>query len=366
MTTSEQQSEIRFAITNVNVFDGQSFHQDTVVIDGGKIAAVGTGTEVAHASVVDGKGKFLIPGLIDAHVHLRGEKVLEQLAAFGVTTALDMASVPLAELNSLRGRPGLPDFRSAGPPATSPGSIHSRLMPDLKDFLVSNPAEALQFVADRVSEGSDYIKVVADIPGPDQSTLNTLISAAREHGKLTVAHAATNAPFLMALEAQADVITHSPQDKALDSAAVARMVSDKRISVPTLTMMEAMSKKRGPPSDYAHARASVKAMYDAGVPILAGTDANSGTIVLVPHGESLHYELELLVGAGMSTLDVLRAATVLPAQYFGLEDRGVIGKGLRADLVLLSANPLEDIRASRSIERVWIGGIEFVRLLQRE
>ncbi|TKA64526.1 hypothetical protein B0A49_10080 [Cryomyces minteri] len=245
--------------------------------------------------------------------------------------------------------------------ATSPGSFHSHI-PGLADFLVSNSSEAGKFVTDRVSEGSDYIKIISDIPGPDQSTLNALVHAAHECGEMTVAHAATHAPFLMALEAQADVITHAPYDKAIDDAAAKRMFDDKRISVPTLMMCEAMAKNRGPPNDYAHARASVKAIYDAGVPILAGTDANAhpGSPCPIPHGESLSQELELLINAGLSTLDVLRAATVLPARHFGLKDRGAIAKGLRADLVLLSANPLHDIRATRSIERIWIGGVEFI------
>jgi imidazolonepropionase-like amidohydrolase len=98
----------------------------------------------------------------------------------------------------------------------------------------------------------------------------------------------------------------------------------------------------------------------AGVPILAGTDANdsAGTPARVPHGESLHRELELLVDAGLSTLEALLAATALPARYFGLSDRGTTEPGKRADLVLIDGDPLADIRATRSIRRIWCGGIE--------
>lgn len=79
----------------------------------------------------------------------------------------------------------------------------------------------------------------------------------------------------MAQEAQVDVVTHAPLDKALDEAAVARMVAENRISVPTLTMMEGIIEHAHPPgSTYAPARATVTAFYEAGVPILAGTDAN--------------------------------------------------------------------------------------------
>ena len=73
---------------------------------------------------------------------------------------------------------------------------------------------------------------------------------------------------------------------------------------------------------------------------------------------SLHDELELLVAAGLSTVEALRAVTVLPAKHFGLTDRGAIRPGLRADLVLLDGDPVADIRATRAICRVWCAGVD--------
>ena len=82
-------------------------------------------------------------------------------------------------------------------------------MPGRPDaMLVSNPVEAVRFVADRVAEGSDYIKIIADVPGPDQATINALVAAAHEHKKLTIAHAASTVAYDMAQEAQVDMITH--------------------------------------------------------------------------------------------------------------------------------------------------------------
>src|ERR1035441_372292 len=166
----------------------------------------------------------------------------------------------------------------------------------------------------------------------------------------------------MAQRARVNVLTHVPLDKALDETAAAAAVADGRILIPTLAMMEGVVAQSAPPgADYAAARQSVTVMYRAGVPILAGTDANAvGVPAAISHGASLHHELELLVDAGLSPLDALRAATSRPARYFGLADGGVIDRGRRADLVLIDGNPLRDITATRSIRRIWCGGVEVV------
>ncbi|MDQ2812459.1 MAG: amidohydrolase family protein [Actinomycetota bacterium] len=349
----------RIAVTNVRVFDGrQLLPPGTVVIEGARI-----GSDASGAESVDGAGGVLLPGLIDAHVHVRDRHALERLSGFGVTTALDMACAPPELVDSLRAVRGLTDIRSAGTPAIAPGSPHSRIPVTGQRGLISGPEQAAQFVADRVAEGSDYLKIVIGRPAPshDQATLDALTAAAREHGKLTVAHASSYESVEMAQLARVNVLTHVPLDKALDETAAARAIADGRILVPTLTMMEGVIAQSAPPgADYDAARQSVTVMYRAGVPILAGTDANVGPGVpaTISHGDSLHHELELLVDAGLSTLDALRAATSRPAHYFGLADRGVIEPGRRADLVLVDANPLQDITATQSIRRIWCAGIE--------
>ena len=111
---------------------------------------------------------------------------------------------------------------------------------------------------------------------------------------------------------------------------------------------------------FSAASQSVTALYKAGVPILAGTDANlqQGPPFHVPFGDSMHLELQLLVKAGLSALDALRAATVLPAKHYGLKDRGKVEVGMRADLVLVRCDPTVDISCSRHIRKVWIAGME--------
>jgi imidazolonepropionase-like amidohydrolase len=348
----------RVVLTNVRVFDGRQLRPPgTVVIDGSRI-----GTDPAGAEAIDGEGGVLLPGLIDAHVHLTDLGTLGQLAAAGVTTALDMGFGPPELVASLRGVPGLTDIRSAGTPAIAPGSLHASFPVIGARGAISGADQAAGFVADRVAEGSDYIKIVVGSPGADhdQATLDALTAAAREHGRLSVAHAASYQAAEKAQRARVSVLTHVPLDRALDEAASDRARADDRILIPTLVMMEGLARAAVRPGmDYGAARASVTVMYRAGVPILAGTDANNipgpGA---VPHGSSLHHELELLVEAGLTTVDALRAATTRPARYFGLADRGVVEPGRRADLVLIDGDPLHDIKATQAIRRVWCAGTE--------
>jgi imidazolonepropionase-like amidohydrolase len=360
----------KIALTNVRVFDGRELRgPTTVVIEGGIV-----GDDSAGARIIDAGGATLLPGLIDAHVHLLTEGHLQQLADFGVTTALDMGAWPPSMVDSLRDRTGMADMRSAGIPATSAGSSHSHLPGWPAEEMVDGPAGAAQFVTDRIAEGADYIKLIVDTPGPDQEILDALVAASHRHGKLTVAHAVSTAALDMALLAGVDMITHAPLDRPLTESTTARILAQGCVSIPTLTMMKgvvdriaavAASQPEGVPAagpSYESARDSVAELRRAGVPILAGTDANAGPgIPFSPrHGESLHDELELLIEAGLSNVEALRAATVLPAQHFGLHDRGVIEPGRRADLVLIDGDPIADIRATRQIRRVWCAGVEHV------
>lgn len=344
------------AITNVKVFDGQNICDPTTVIIDGEL--IGSSDSIP-TKTIDAQGAILLPGLIDCHIHLTGPDDLARMAEYGITTALDMGTWPIERLKSLRGRKGVTDIRGCGIPATAPGSVHSHIPSLPREALVSNAVEAKTFVADRVTEGADYIKIVADVPGPDQKTVNALVTNAHQSDKLVIAHAVTLVATHMSQLAGVDVITHAPLDGVMSDQDIQRMVENKRISVPTLTMMKgtALAKNKS----FENARRTVAALHLAGVPVLAGTDANMapGVPANVSHGVSLHEEMELLVGCGLSTTEVIRAATSLPARYFGLHDRGVIQPGYRADLILLRDNPIKDINATRSIERVWIAGEEF-------
>jgi hypothetical protein len=151
--------------------------------------------------------------------------------------------------------------------------------------------------------------------------------------------------------------TLTVQQSAGGIAGAAPLVEDARLA-PFLTPTERASLQGSFPAgaftvDMATALTTVKRLHDAGVPILAGSDApNPGTA----HGVSMHRELELLAEAGLTPLNALAAATSVPARVFSLGDRGRIAPGLRADLVLVEGDPTTDIIATRSIVAIWKGG----------
>ncbi len=167
------------ALTNVRVFDGERLTDPrTVVIADGRIS------DTAPAdTTVDGKGGALLPGLIDAHIHLDGVENLKNAAHWGITTMLDMATPP-ALVTTLRGRPGLTDIRSVGYPASAPGGMQTTLMGFPAFTAVTGPDDAERFVAERVAEGSDYIKIIVENPrimgtaAFDGPTIAALVKAA--------------------------------------------------------------------------------------------------------------------------------------------------------------------------------------------
>ncbi|KAI0843403.1 putative hydrolase [Hypoxylon sp. FL0890] len=360
-------------IKHVRVFDGDTISgPKTAVIKGSHIGddALADDPDRSAAVVVDGTGCTLLPGLIDCHVHIRDEAQLAACASYGVTTVCDMACMPPEKYRKLRAAQGPTTWLSAGLPAYEENSRHGKLFKFTgvtPDHAVHDTDEAVKFVQDRIDEGVDYIKVIADFPGHEQAVLDKIQVEAKKHGKMTVAHTAQYVAFERGVQAGFDVLTHVPMDKVLDDNIVSKMVSQKTIAVPTLSMMQRMAESwvmwgiswiSGRSPNFQVALASVAAMRNAGVPILAGTDANNSGIFTIVPGLSLHHELELLVRAGLTPLEALRAATSLAAEHFNLRDRGRIVPGIRADLVLVEGNPDEDITATQRISRVWSGGEE--------
>ncbi|KJK51017.1 hypothetical protein UK23_08530 [Lentzea aerocolonigenes] len=341
-------------IVNARVFDGTTSRDWTSVrFADGLITECSAGSG-AHAGdeVVDAAGGTVLPGLIDSHVHLVPGALVQSLNC-GVTTVLDMFSMPdvvAAARERARGADAA-DVRSAGVGATAPGG-HPSMMYDPFPTLTAAD-QASRFVSDRIAEGSDYLKIFSGVggrwPSLDPSTITALVTAAHSRGLVVVAHVSSTAGLEEVVSAGADVVAHIPLDAELPGSLVERMAG---IAVgPTLATVENTLGASSRP--YSRAQDNVRRLVDTGVTLLAGTDApNPGT----EFGASLHRELELLVRCGLSPAQALAAATSSPAQVFGLADRGRVAVGQRADLVLVSGDPLTDISAVRGIERIWRGG----------
>jgi imidazolonepropionase-like amidohydrolase len=367
------------AITNVRVFDGQRLREPaTIVLEDGTISARTSADGALNADVVDGGGGTLLPGLIDTHVHVDKVSQLEASASWGVTTMLDMGNKDLANLATLKNGQGLPTLKSAGNPASAPDSVFVRKMGFSVSTTVTGPEDAARFVAQRVAEGSDYIKILVEdpkIPGTralGAETVAALVAAAHEAGLTTVAHVVSADTMTTAVRAGADIVTHTALTSDLGPDLVALLAEREVVIIPTLTMMQGVAHAIGGrlamrvlapfvPAvrlNYRHAKSTVATFRDAGAVILAGTDSNDDLTApcQVAHGKSLHEELERLVDAGLAPAEALRGATSLAADTFGLGDRGVIAPGHRADLVLVDGDPTLDISATRNIRGVWIGG----------
>ena len=356
------------AIANVKVFDGNKLTDErTVVIDHGVILDATTAD-----TTVDGQHGTLLPGFIDSHVHLMNVAQLEQGTQWGCTTMLDMGSQSMALTNSLRHRQGLADIRGVGNPASAPGGMQTTRMGMPASSALTGPADADRFVAERVVEGADYIKVIVEDPrrmgsaALDVATITALVAAAHQAGLKVIAHVTTLAAHINAADAGVDVLTHAPLDADVDDTLARSLATRGIVSVPTLIMMRSVARiaerlpTHGAGVDYAHARQTVSALHRAGVTILAGTDANTAPASPSPiqHGEGLHEELGLLVEAGLTPLEALRSATVVPAAFFGFTDRGVIEPDRRADLLLIDGDPTQDIAATRTILGVWVAGVK--------
>ncbi len=381
----------------VRVFDGVSVVDSTdVVVQDGIIVAMEPDAEVpVGATVIEGTGRTLVPGLIDAHTHAFGP-VLRAALMMGVTAELDMFTEPngarILRAEQARGDAnGRADLFSAGVLATAPGGHGTEYGMEIPTL--TTPEEADDWVQARVDEGSDYIKIVYDdgsiareFATLDLPTVEALIEAAHARDLLAVVHVGREADARAVIEAGADGIVHVFYDQPASDAAVEAIATSGAFVVPTLAVLESVSGGSGGrdllederlapyissnerqtlevafPSreEYAdvitNGLASIGRLHAAGVTILAGTDApNPGTA----HGASMHRELELLVEAGLSPGEALAAATSTPATKFGLDDRGRVAVGLRADLVLVTGHPDEDVLASRDIVGVWKAGVE--------
>lgn len=395
--------ENAFAVQGARVFDGErDLGVVNVVVRGGLIQSVGADLPIPDdLTVVDGGGRTLLPGFIDAHTHSWAAAQSDALR-FGVTAELDMlgdrARLPEIEVQreSMEQSDGA-DLWSAGAAVTATGGHGTQYGLEVPSLDPDGDARA--FVRGLVSDGSDYIKIIVEdmsaydtpqrLPRLTQQQVADAITAARENDLLAVVHTSLMEDARHAIESGANGLVHIFANAVADEAFVSAAAERNAFVIPTLGVIAGISaagegeriaqehafqpyltpEQRATltatfpgtqprPQDLSNAIESVRRLHAAGVDILAGSDApNPGTA----HGVSVHHELELLVRAGLSNAEALAAATSLPATRFSLQDRGRVAPGARADLILVEGNPLEDIAATRSIVSVWKNGYPITR-----
>ncbi len=412
------------AIVDVTIVDprqgGHLSPHQTVLVDGARIALVDARDRVpipAGAQVVDGRGRYLIPGLWDAHVHtlrLSPQLHLPLFVAWGVTAVRDMGDA-CSWSTDLDCVPSAPAWRAAidagtivGPRIVEAVSFHVETVPEASQELAA-------LVAGLRQRGEPFVKAQLDDDAAPAS-FQSLVRAAGASGLAVAGHV----PFAVDLADPALALRSVEHDRSLlPQCSSARLAYTGRVAT-MQTLLAGLDEPRcarvlenlvrhdtayvpthvaSSGQDAAHAigtppapdalalvvaphrwlwavarragrldgeaQQTVQAVHRAalaltarahaaGVVVLAGTDALDPDVV---HGLALHDELALLVRAGLTPADALQAATAGPARHAGLaHERGAIAAGLVADLVLLAANPLEDIAHTRRIEAVIAAG----------
>jgi imidazolonepropionase-like amidohydrolase len=420
-------------ITHVTVIDttgGAAKPDMTVTVRGDHIASIEEASRELpkDAQVVDGRGKFLIPGLWDMHVHTNfgdwlpgGEEIILPLfVANGITGVRDMGG-DLHQL--LAWRKQIDAGAILGPRMVISGPMIDGAPPHFPASVpVSTAAEGRKAVDDLKLGGADFVKVQSYIP---RDAYFAVAEESKKQGMTFVGHVPDAIRASEASKAGQKSIEHytgifegcstiedellkgpkgprrvletysEPKCKAL----IALLAKNATWQVPTLVwergqwLIDDLDLSKSPGAEYAAATWRNKtykkftesilkeldtdpvayrrqfvakelemtlAMDRAGVPLMAGTDTAAGVYVIP--GFSLHQELELFVKAGLTPMEALQTTTLNPAKFLGrTRDLGTVETGKLADLVLLDANPLDDIRNTQKISAVVLGGWYFSR-----
>jgi len=433
------------AIVGATLVDGTAaaaVQNAVIVLREGRIACAGpraTCPLPADADTLSATGKWIIPGLIDTHVHFsqtgwvdgrpdaldlrdrypyelveaelhaRPERFFRSYLCSGVTSVFDVGGYPWTlELQERTSR------STTAPRVRAAGSLLSTIdfwlnLPDQRQFIyMADEAVVRQAVRAHKTWGAAAIKVWYIMPPqpPDTARVSALVRAAgdeaRKVGLPLVVHATGLWEAKDALRAGARVLVHSVWSAPVDDEFVALARREGAIYVPTLTVPDGyrqvaarrFARERQPLAcvdpatrakalatdtvaparrpgaaaleertartarSFAQAQANLKRVHDAGIPVALGTDAGNP---LTLHGASVFMELEAMQASGLAPRDVLVAATATAARALGLDSTGTVTAGAAADLVVLDADPLADIRNVRRIALVVRRGEVYTR-----
>ena len=364
LTVSIAQAQDSFIIKNVKVFDGENIIESTsVLVENGIITTISNKISLKdydNIEVIDGNGKTLMPALSNAHVHAWAPQSLMEAARAGVLNVMDMHGVETYQvaMRQLRDSTNYANYYVAGFAATAPEGHGTQF--GFPVATLSKPEEAAQFIEDRVNANVDYIKIIVE-PWKatlDSETVAELIKEAHKADKIAVVHVSRLDDAIDVISNNADGLVHIWWDKELEATKLKTLKENKTFFViPTLLTTLKAFESFGDGADKFLTKeqllSEVKKMYDAGIPILAGTDPPN---LDINYGTDLHKELQLLSESGMPNIEVLKAGTSNISKAFNLENTGLIKEGYFADLILIEGDVTKDIEAISNIKTVWKKG----------
>jgi imidazolonepropionase-like amidohydrolase len=392
--------------------------QATIVVTNGRIVAVGPTASVTvppNTTMINVAGKTIIPGLINAHGHIdpdisvnpgpyRDEMVrrVKLYAQYGVTSVMTLGFETYDEADGLF----LRDTQrlGIGPLVTDAPRLYAAGRPILfRPGPIGNetPDDARIDVDRHVPLRTDFIKLHLDGNNRDlkPDVVGAAIDEAHKHNLPVAIHIVYLKDAKTAIDRGVDVIAHSVRDVDIDAATIAEMKQKNIALIPTLVRDYAVYVYENTPDFFkdpfflrgmpvykhevdvlsapAHQQfmrndattqaskpqlaqgiKNLKVLVDAGIPIAMGSDSGS-----IPDrnpgrwaGYAEHLELEMMVKAGMTPMQALVAATGTGARVMKIDGAGTLQNGKWADLVVLNANPLTDIKNTRQIDSVYIGG----------
>jgi imidazolonepropionase-like amidohydrolase len=371
----------------------------TIVMENGRIRDMGPSSKLpvpAGATVVDLKGKFVTPGIINAHGHVgaKTEPQLRQYALYGVTTVNSMQTDP-DEVVQVREAQKRGELRGA-----RVFTVKYRFGPDVR---VVTPEQARAKVDEIIAEGADYIKLWVDGQFGKQTKLTpefciAVLEQARKHGKLTFAHIYDLSDAKMLVEQGLNGLAHNVRDREVDAEFIALLKRRNVTLIPTLIRDEFLFaygdtpvwvdnpffQKFVPPerlevlktkirdeqakhpqrelfkAGFEMNKVNLKKLSDSGVRIAFGTDSGGAADRFFIQGYSEHREMELMVQSGLTPMQVIQSFSRGASEALGIQKEfGTLAKGKAADLLVLEKNPLDNIANMRTMQAIYLGGKKF-------
>ncbi len=355
----------RTLIRDVDLFDGHELRKEVdIALQNGTIERIAKELEAQEGSdVIEGKGKGIIPPLINAHVHAWDPKVLERGLGHGIFAFLDLhnGKEGVELMREFNDSLEYSRFYSSHAGATVPGGHGTQFGLDVP--VLTEDYGAKEFVKDRVEEGADYIKILRE---PMRKTIDfdqtrKVIEAAHEHDKLVIAHISRLSDAMTLARQGVDGFAHIWVDEKIREKQLDSLQDAGVFMIPTLAVQKKFIEKWEEEKDaskilsYEELEKELKKLHDAGIPILAGNDAPNFSL---SYSEGLYEEMNLLEGCGLSRKEVYRAATTKIYEAFGLDRYDKVHEGGRANFLLIEESPLEGKLSSDRVHRIFKKGNE--------